>query len=105
MRSSPLICGLRFLNLRAEVVDRIDQSCFDLNFWLPVQQRARSGDVRPADFWIVGRQRSIHELAVRTGHSNDRLRDFLDRQLARVADVYRVMDAGQQQPDDSLDES
>ena len=77
---------------------------FEADLRLPFPGGPRPRDVGLPDLGIVLGQGPVDQLALRSGESDDRLRDVLDRHLVRVADVDRLVDVGFHQPDDAVDQ-
>ena len=46
-----------------EVVDRAYEGILELDLRLPFQESTGSRDIRPSDFWVIGRQRIVRNLA------------------------------------------
>ena len=47
----------------SEVFDRANKGIFELHLRFPFQESTRPTDVGPSDFWIIGRQRMMGDLA------------------------------------------
>src|SRR3954470_6542712 len=67
------------------------KALFQLDLGLPAEDLLCAGDVGLALLGIVDRQRLVHDLARRTGHLQNCLRQLEDRELARVAEIDREM--------------
>src|SRR5690242_19255785 len=80
------------------------QAFFELDLGLPVEHLAGAGDVGLAHLRVVDRQRLENDLARRTGHLDDVLRELEDRELTRVADVDGQMLLALGEEDDPADQ-
>ena len=47
----------------SEVFDRATEGILELYLRFPIQERARPADVGPSDFWIIGGQRMMGDMA------------------------------------------
>src|SRR5919197_314139 len=73
--------------LPAEGREHPSEPLLQLDLRLPTENLLRPCDVRLADLRIVDRERLVDDLARRAGHAEDRLRELVERELARVPDV------------------
>ena len=71
---------------------------------LPAEQLARERDVGPADLGSSVGQRLVDDLRARAGHSMTACGELEQRELVRVADVDRLVNAGLGEPDDPVDQ-
>ena len=65
------------------------------------EQLARPGDVGASLRRVVDGERRRHDLGGRAGHLDDDLGQLADRELARVADVHRIVLVGVEQGEDA----
>src|SRR4051794_18307241 len=65
------------------------QAVLELDLRLPAEQLACPRDVGLAHLRIVDGQRLVHDLGLRAGHAEHRLRELVQRELVRVAEVDR----------------
>src|SRR5919197_4287789 len=75
--------------LPAEGREHPSEPLLQLDLRLPPENLLRPRDVRLADLGIVDRKRLVDDLAHRAGDPDDGLRELVERELARVADVHR----------------
>ena len=74
-----------------EVFDRATEGILELYLRLPFQESARPTDIGSSDFWIIGGQRVMGDVARRTGEFHYQFRDLQDGQLAWVPDIHGIM--------------
>ena len=75
-----------------------------INPRLPAEELAGAGDVRPADFGIIFRQRFEGNRALASRQGNSLAGEIQDRHFMRVAQVDRIMEVGRQKPINPFDE-
>src|SRR5262249_21294512 len=95
---------LRNDRLPSEGRQHAAQSVFELDFRIPAEELLRTRDVGLTHLRIVDRQRLMHDLARRTGDTQHRLRELVQRELARVAEVHREVLLGFRERDEAADE-
>src|ERR671936_1074565 len=75
--------------LPAEGREHPSEPLLQLDLRLPAEHLPRTGDVGLAHLRIVDRERLVHHFAGRARHPQHCLRELVERELARVADVHR----------------
>src|SRR5256885_7686517 len=75
--------------LPAEGREHPSEPLLQLDLRLPAEHLLRPRDVGLAHLGVVDRERLVDDLARRPRHPEHRLRELVERELARVADVHR----------------
>ena len=73
----------------AEVFDGVVEALLEGDLGLPLEVLSRLGDVGLALLGVVAGQRQVDDLRLGADLLDAQLRQLLDRELARVADVHR----------------
>src|SRR6266545_4568578 len=90
--------------LPSERREHSPQSFLELDLGLPAEELSRTGDVRLPHLRIVDGKRLVDDLALRAGDAKHPLRELVERELGRVADVHRQMLAGVGEESEPSDE-
>ena len=75
-----------------EVIDRLHDAFLEIDARLPAQNFAGASNVGLTHFRIVHRQRFVLDLRFRPGDPDDLFGELLDRHLARVPDIDRLVE-------------
>src|SRR6266851_251811 len=70
--------------------DRLSQPLFERNLWLPLQELAGAGDVRPSLPWIAARQLAVAESPFSARRLSHRFGELENGHLFWIAEVHRV---------------
>src|SRR6202140_4268056 len=86
-----LLHGRFFGNCSLEIVQRLAQAGFEIDFWLPLQQPPGLANVGAALFGIFLRQWFVANRALRSSYFQNHLRAFKDREFVGIAESYGQM--------------
>src|SRR6202158_5124287 len=98
-----LLYGRFFGDCRLEIVERLAQAGFEIDFWLPSQQLPGLADVGAALFGIILRQWFIANRALRSRYFQNHLRAFQNSKFVGIADVHRKMFVGFREAHEAVD--